>query len=38
MTGPGTWRGSDGPLPSLLLVLTLVTGLVDATSFLKLGH
>jgi uncharacterized membrane protein YoaK (UPF0700 family) len=38
MTGPANWRGSDGPLPSLLLVLTLVTGLVDATSFLKLGH
>jgi uncharacterized membrane protein YoaK (UPF0700 family) len=28
----------DGPLPSLLLGLTLVTGLVDATSYLKLGH
>src|SRR5207248_3797444 len=32
-------RGSpDGPLPSLLLTLTVVTGLVDATSYLKLGH
>ena len=32
-------RGSpDGPLPRLLLALTLVTGLVDATSYLKLGH
>jgi uncharacterized membrane protein YoaK (UPF0700 family) len=32
-------RGSpDGPLPPLLLALTLVTGLVDATSYLKLGH
>jgi uncharacterized membrane protein YoaK (UPF0700 family) len=32
-------RGSkDGPLPPLLLVLTVVTGLVDATSYLKLGH
>ena len=28
----------DGPLPPLLLMLTVVTGLVDATSFLKLGH
>jgi uncharacterized membrane protein YoaK (UPF0700 family) len=28
----------DGPLPPLLLVLTVVTGLVDATSYLKLGH
>ena len=28
----------DGPLPPLLLALTVVTGLVDATSFLKLGH
>jgi uncharacterized membrane protein YoaK (UPF0700 family) len=27
-----------GPLPPLLLALTLVTGLVDATSYLKLGH
>jgi len=27
-----------GPLPALLLVLTVVTGLVDAVSFLKLGH
>jgi uncharacterized membrane protein YoaK (UPF0700 family) len=27
-----------GPLPSLLLVLTVVTGLVDAVSYLKLGH
>ena len=32
-------RGSmDGPLPPLLLLLTGVTGLVDATSYLKLGH
>jgi uncharacterized membrane protein YoaK (UPF0700 family) len=32
-------RGSkDGPLPPLLLLLTVVTGLVDATSYLKLGH
>jgi uncharacterized membrane protein YoaK (UPF0700 family) len=28
----------QGPLPALLLVLTVVTGLVDAVSFLKLGH
>jgi uncharacterized membrane protein YoaK (UPF0700 family) len=27
-----------GPLPMLLLVLTMVTGLVDAVSYLKLGH
>jgi uncharacterized membrane protein YoaK (UPF0700 family) len=27
-----------GPLPALLLVLTAVTGVVDAVSFLKLGH
>jgi hypothetical protein len=26
-----------GPLPPLLIVLTFVTGLVDAVSFLKLG-
>jgi uncharacterized membrane protein YoaK (UPF0700 family) len=29
---------ADGPLPPLLLILTVVTGLVDATSYLKLGH
>jgi uncharacterized membrane protein YoaK (UPF0700 family) len=27
-----------GPLPLLLLVLTFVTGVVDAVSYLKLGH
>src|SRR5271165_279042 len=27
-----------GPLPALLLVHTVVTGLVDAVSYLKLGH
>ncbi len=27
-----------GPLPALLLVLTAVTGVVDAVSFLRLGH
>ena len=28
----------EGPLPILLLVLTMVTGLVDAVSYLRLGH
>jgi uncharacterized membrane protein YoaK (UPF0700 family) len=28
----------DGPLPPLLLLLTVLTGLVDAASYLKLGH
>jgi uncharacterized membrane protein YoaK (UPF0700 family) len=28
----------DGPLPPLLLILTLITGMVDAASFLMLGH
>ncbi len=28
----------DGPLPPLLLLLTAVTGLVDAASYLRLGH
>jgi len=28
----------DGPLPLLLLILTFVTGLVDAVSYLKLDH
>ena len=35
------WPGRDsrdGPLPPLLLVLTIVTGLVDAASYLQLGH
>jgi hypothetical protein len=27
-----------GPLPPILLVLTFVTGIVDAVSFLRLGH
>ena len=31
-------KDRDGPLPLLLLVLTVVTGLVDAVSYLKLGH
>jgi len=29
---------ADGPLPLILFVLTAVTGLVDAVSYLKLGH
>jgi uncharacterized membrane protein YoaK (UPF0700 family) len=33
------WKDDrHGPLPLLLLVLTTVTGLVDALSYLKLGH
>jgi uncharacterized membrane protein YoaK (UPF0700 family) len=33
------WTGSGhGPLPALLVVLTIVTGLVDAVSYLALGH
>jgi uncharacterized membrane protein YoaK (UPF0700 family) len=28
----------DGPLPLLLILLTVVTGLVDAVSYLTLGH
>ena len=31
-------QGPDGPLPPLLLSMTLVTGLVDAFSYLVLGH
>jgi uncharacterized membrane protein YoaK (UPF0700 family) len=30
--------GKDGPLPPLLLALTIVTGLVDSFSYLVLGH
>ncbi|WP_327112653.1 DUF1275 domain-containing protein [Streptomyces sp. NBC_01341] len=30
--------GPDGPLPPLLLALTVLTGLVDAFSYLLLGH
>jgi uncharacterized membrane protein YoaK (UPF0700 family) len=30
--------GRDGVLPPMLLTLTVVSGLVDATSYLKLGH
>jgi uncharacterized membrane protein YoaK (UPF0700 family) len=37
--GTAYWQDErHGPLPALLLVLTLVTGLVDAVSYLKLGH
>jgi uncharacterized membrane protein YoaK (UPF0700 family) len=37
--GAAYWQDErHGPLPALLLVLTLVTGLVDAVSYLKLGH
>uniref|UniRef100_A0AAU3GM98 DUF1275 domain-containing protein n=1 Tax=Streptomyces sp. NBC_01401 TaxID=2903854 RepID=A0AAU3GM98_9ACTN len=31
-------RGPHGPLPPLMLVLTVLTGLVDAFSYLLLGH
>jgi len=31
-------NGADGPLPPLLLALTVLTGLVDAFSYLLLGH
>jgi uncharacterized membrane protein YoaK (UPF0700 family) len=30
--------GRDGPLPALLLALTVATGMVDAVSFLRLDH
>jgi uncharacterized membrane protein YoaK (UPF0700 family) len=33
------WAGSGhGPLPQLLVLLTVVTGLVDAVSYLSFGH
>jgi uncharacterized membrane protein YoaK (UPF0700 family) len=36
---PWPWTGSGyGPLPPLLVVLTIVTGLVDAVSYVALGH
>jgi uncharacterized membrane protein YoaK (UPF0700 family) len=40
MAGVGTLTqdARHGPLPLLLIVLTVVTGLVDAVSYLKLGH
>ncbi|MEU6844709.1 YoaK family protein [Streptomyces sp. NPDC046716] len=31
-------EGKNGPLPPLLLALTVVTGLIDAYSYLVLGH
>ena len=34
----GTGRKPQGPLPPLLLTLTVVTGVVDAVSILRLGH
>jgi uncharacterized membrane protein YoaK (UPF0700 family) len=33
-----TQDARHGPLPLLLFALTVVTGLVDAVSYLKLGH
>ena len=36
--GSLTQDAHNGPLPLLLIVLTVVTGLVDAVSYLKLGH
>jgi uncharacterized membrane protein YoaK (UPF0700 family) len=37
--GTALWRDErHGPLPGLLLVLTMLTGLVDAVSYLALGH
>ena len=36
--GTLTQDARHGPLPMLLIVLTVVTGLVDAVSYLKLGH
>ncbi len=36
--GTLTQDARHGPLPLLLFVLTVVTGLVDAVSYLKLGH
>src|SRR5215213_3666212 len=40
---PAVWRGliahpNHGPLPAFLLVLTLVSGVVDAVSILRLGQ
>src|SRR3974390_819831 len=42
-SGPKPWSGlvadpRHGPLPALLLILTVVTGLVDAVSVLSLGR
>jgi uncharacterized membrane protein YoaK (UPF0700 family) len=33
-----TWDEAQGPLPGMLLALTVVSGLVDAASYLLLGH
>jgi uncharacterized membrane protein YoaK (UPF0700 family) len=33
-----TAQRSHGPLPVFLVALTVVTGLVDAFSYLRLGH
>jgi uncharacterized membrane protein YoaK (UPF0700 family) len=33
-----TTQDTDGPLPRLLLIMTFVTGLVDAFAYLVLGH
>src|SRR2546430_9992109 len=35
---PARSHDRDGPLPHLLLVLTVGTGLLDAVSYLKFGH
>jgi uncharacterized membrane protein YoaK (UPF0700 family) len=32
------WTAEHGPLPALLIVLTLLTGLVDGVSYVALGH
>jgi len=37
-TGPGHGAAGHGPLPPLLLLLTVVTGTVDAVSILRLGR
>jgi uncharacterized membrane protein YoaK (UPF0700 family) len=37
-TGTGTGGKPQGPLPPLLLTLTVVTGVVDAVSILRLGR
>ena len=37
-TAPSAQENRHGPLPALLFVLTAVTGLVDAVSYLQLGH
>jgi uncharacterized membrane protein YoaK (UPF0700 family) len=35
---PRAPAASEGPLPSLLVLLTVVTGVVDAVSYVALGH